>query len=242
LRPFGPAGIWGRGVTPVVLVPGLLCDDRIWAPVRERLHTSTIVVDLTSASTMDEMARQILAAAPARFVLAGFSMGGMAAMASLPNAGDRLAGVVLIATHAGSDTPERKAMRLRQIERAFAGGFDTLVTEELKPAYFSHRDDVETRAFRRLTLQMAQAQGPVIFRRHALALMGRPDLAAASAGFGGPVEVIAGEHDRLVDPAASRALARQGAHRRFTLLPGCGHMAPLERPDAIADALERVAA
>ena len=54
---------------PILLLNGLLCDERLWAAQLRHLPTAK-VPDLTHADSMAEMARQVLAEAPERF--AGF--------------------------------------------------------------------------------------------------------------------------------------------------------------------------
>lgn len=66
-------------IQPLILLPGLLCDDRLWAHQSRGLTdlAGPIVPDLTRHDTVSDLARDVLAAAPERFALAGLSMGGM---------------------------------------------------------------------------------------------------------------------------------------------------------------------
>ena len=64
----------------LVLLGGMMCDERLWARQRADLSdraTKIIVGDLTRSSSIEGMAENILADAPERFALAGFSMGGI---------------------------------------------------------------------------------------------------------------------------------------------------------------------
>ena len=223
----------------IVLAPGLLCDDRLWAPVRARLASPARTLDFTRDETLAAMAARILAEAPARFVLAGFSMGGMAAMLAAAAAPQRVAGLALIDTHAEADTAERRAMRQRQIEAAQAGRFDALVAE-LKPAYFA--DPAAHAEERALVAEMARAQGPERFSTHVRAIMDRGDLAAAARTLAMPVRVVTGAEDRLAPPAFADTLAQLIPGAQLTVLPGCGHLAPLERPAELAAILDDLAA
>ena len=64
---------------PLLLLPGLVCDERVYAQVRSWLAdvADPVVVDLTGADTMAALADNVLANAPERFALAGLSMGGL---------------------------------------------------------------------------------------------------------------------------------------------------------------------
>src|SRR2546430_6934616 len=67
---------------PVVLVPGLNCSPRLYAPQMPELWRfgPVTVADHTRDDTMAAIAKRILDAAPARFALAGLSMGGYIAL------------------------------------------------------------------------------------------------------------------------------------------------------------------
>jgi pimeloyl-ACP methyl ester carboxylesterase len=226
-------------MTPVVLAPGLLCDDRLWSRLRPLLERPVVALDFTRLGRMEEMAEAILREAPRRFVLAGFSMGGMAAMLAASCAPERVAALVLIDTHAEPETPNRKARRVRQIESAVSGDFDALVYEELKPAYFS--PGTPRPVEKALVAEMAFDLGPDVFRRHGLALMSRPDPSPLLKHLTMPVTVITGRDDQLAPPVFAESLARTLANGRLVVLDGCGHMAPLEQPQSVAAEIERAA-
>ncbi|PKO41613.1 MAG: alpha/beta hydrolase, partial [Betaproteobacteria bacterium HGW-Betaproteobacteria-3] len=68
--------------TPLLLVPGLMCDATVWAPLRPALDAVARcqVVDHGQADSLTQMAQQLLDAAPPTFALAGHSMGGRVAL------------------------------------------------------------------------------------------------------------------------------------------------------------------
>lgn len=68
------------------------------------------------------------------------------------------------------------------------------------------------------------------------------DAAGRAAGFAGPVTVVSGELDRMTPPRAGRELATAFPHGHFQLVPGAGHMLPLEAPQACVAALLDVVA
>jgi pimeloyl-ACP methyl ester carboxylesterase len=58
-----------------------------------------------------------------------------------------------------------------------------------------------------------------------------------------PTTVIAGERDRLTPPSHARRIAEMLPElEQLIVLPETGHMAPLERPDAVTEALAELAA
>ena len=223
---------------PVVLASGLLCDDRLWSKVQPLLTGEIVTVDFANDGSLEAMADRILTEGPERFVLAGFSMGGMAAMTAAARSPEQVAGLVVIDTHAEPETPDRSARRARQIETAEAGGFARLVREELKPNYFA---DPEGRPDeRQLVLDMALDAGALQFRRHVQALIGRPDPATALKSLTMPVTVVTGEEDAIAPASAARHLVERLKNGRLVLIPDCGHMAPLEAPVVVAAEIDRL--
>ena len=58
-----------------------------------------------------------------------------------------------------------------------------------------------------------------------------------------PAVVMAGEHDKLTPPKHAHRIAGELPQlERLVVLPGCGHMGPLERPREVSDALAGLAA
>jgi pimeloyl-ACP methyl ester carboxylesterase len=222
----------------VVLAPGLLCDGRLWSGVRGHLQRPVVELDFSRHDRLESMAANILESAPERFVLAGFSMGGMAAVLAAAEAPERVAALVLIDTHAEPETPSRKAVRARQLESVADGRFQSLVMEQLKPAYFSPA--AERRSERALVAAMALELGPRVFRRHVLALMSRPDPSPLLARLTMPTVVMTGRDDALVPPTFADNLARAAPNARLVVLEDCGHMAPLEQPARVAAEIEAV--
>ena len=77
--------------TPLILLPGLLCDEALWAHQVQTLTdiADVTVADMTLDDTVEDMAERVLKAAPERFALAGLSMGGYAALAIIRRAPER---------------------------------------------------------------------------------------------------------------------------------------------------------
>jgi pimeloyl-ACP methyl ester carboxylesterase len=92
--------------TPLVLLPGMMCDARLFEPQISGLSdvAETWVGDLTRQDTMAALASAVLAEAPfERFALAGLSMGGIVALNMLARSPERIAGLALL----GYESPRR---------------------------------------------------------------------------------------------------------------------------------------
>ena len=66
---------------PLLLLPGLLCDQRLWRDQARDLGdiAEPSIPDLTLDDSVSAMAKRVLDAAPERFALAALSMGGYVA-------------------------------------------------------------------------------------------------------------------------------------------------------------------
>jgi pimeloyl-ACP methyl ester carboxylesterase len=84
----------------IVLLPGFMLDAELWGDTARTLSErhKLFYGDLAEYDTIDEMAEGVLASAPERFVLIGFSMGGYVARTMARRASDRVQALILIAT------------------------------------------------------------------------------------------------------------------------------------------------
>ena len=88
------------GFDPLVLVPGLMCDHAVWAPVLPALAAGRRchVIDHGDARSLATMASRLLDSAPARFALAGHSMGARVALEVVRQAPARVSRLALLDT------------------------------------------------------------------------------------------------------------------------------------------------
>ena len=225
---------------PVLLIPGNMCDERLWQPVAALLSTAGRSVrhaprlDQTSISAMAQAARESI---DEPTVVVGFSMGAIVAGELTRNSPERVAALGLIAFNASPDLAERAAVRPRQQEAVRRGGLETIVSEELKPNYLAEGNRGNTHLLT-TTMEMARALGPEVFVAQSEALRLRGDLRPALPRLDMPVMLACGSEDRLCPPEWHRRWATMiGPNAHFSEIPAAGHLLPLEQPRALADAL-----
>ncbi len=224
-------------VLPLVLVPGLLCSARLYAPQIAALwpHGSMTVADHRRDSEMAAIAARILADAPPRFALAGLSMGGYIAFAMLRQAPDRIAKLALLDTSARPDTAEQSAGREKFIGMAETGKLNDIV-EALTPR-FLHRSHHSDEALKRVVRDMAADTGAEAFVRQQKAIMSRPDSRPLLASIRCPTLVVVGDGDELTPPELAREICTGIPGARLVVVPECGHLSTIEKPDAVNAAL-----
>ncbi len=215
---------------PILLVPGLACSPRIFAPVVPALWRfgPVTVANHIREDNMGSIARKILAEAPPRFALAGHSMGGYIAFEILRQAPERVAKLALLNTQARPDTPDASERRRGLIARAI---FDELFPGLVHP---SRRDDSD---LRQLVHDMADDVGPDAFVRQQMAIISRPDSRPALAWIKCPTLVLSGDEDNTIPNALSSEMANGIPGAKLVIVPNCGHMSPAEQPSATSGAL-----
>jgi pimeloyl-ACP methyl ester carboxylesterase len=223
-------------MTPLLLIPGMMCDARMWGGIPAALHPRPVAHALPlGGQTMADIASAILREAPDRFALAGLSLGGIVAMEVLRQAPGRVERLALLDTNPLAEAPEVRARRQGQIDRALSGDLDGVMRDEMKPNYLADPTD---KALLDLCLDMARALGPQVFRDQSLALRDRPDQTATLAAYRGPALVLMGEHDRPCPRDRHELMHRLMPGSRLVIVPGAGHLTPLEQPAATLAALK----
>lgn len=226
----------------ILLLPGNMCDARLWHPVQRQLDTAgfeAVIGDLSTQDTISGMAGDMLASRDGPLIPIGFSMGAIVALEMARQAPGRIERLGLVAINASADLPDRAAVRPRQQAAVQAGALEAIVAEELKPNYLAaaHGNDL---ALRQLLMDMAISLGPDVFVRQSEALRTRADLRAVLPALRVPVLLACGAEDRLCPPEWHRRWADAiGSAAELKVIPEAGHMLPLEEPERLAEALIR---
>lgn len=225
-------------MTPLVLIPGFMCDGRLFGPQIGRFGRERQVFPLMPAGrSIPEMARNLLAVAPPRFALGGLSMGGIIAMEIYSQAPERIERLALMDTTPFADAPENFATRTRQIADVKAGKLDQVMQEELKPAYLV--DSPAKPALMDLCLDMARAAGPTVFEDQALALRDRASQEDTLRKVDVPTLILCGRQDRLCPVERHEFMAGQIPNATLEVIENAGHMPTLEQPEQTNAALAR---
>lgn len=222
---------------PLVLVPGLLCSARLYASQVAALWPfgQVAVADHRRYADMAAIAARILGEAPPRFALAGLSMGGYIAFTMMRLAPERIAKLALLDTSARPDLPEQKAGREKFIAMAEAGKLDDVV-EALTPR-FLHRKRANDATLKGVVRAMAVETGAEAFVRQQKAIMTRPDSRPLLASIKCPTLVLVGDGDELTPPELAEEIAGGISSAKLAMVPECGHLSTLEKPDAVNAAL-----
>ena len=223
---------------PLILIPGLMCDARAFLPQIMTLSKGrTITIALpTPGATVEEISARILAGAPQKFVLVGQGLGGDVALDLVRRAADRVTRIVLLSTDPLAEAPQIAAAREARMIAAGAGRLAAAMAEEVPMASLAnvpHRPEIVA------TLKaMAVDLGPEVFAAQSRAMQRRPDQQKTLRRALLPALILAGAEDRMVPLRRQELTAGLMPFAKLVVIEGAGHMAPLEQPQAVTDALE----
>ena len=223
-------------MTPLVLIPGFMCDARLFGPqVKALERLGPVSVRVPVEGSIEAMAAATLKANPGPIRLGGLSMGGIVAMEMLRQAPDRIERLALMDTTPLADAPGNHAIRTRQIADVRAGRLTDVMREELKPAYLV--ESPRKAALLELCTAMATSLGPDVFEAQAIALRDRADLTGALAMAPDPTLILHGAEDRLCGPDKHQLMQRLAPNATLVAIPDAGHLPTLEQPEATTQAL-----
>lgn len=221
----------------LLLLPGLLCDARLWKPQVDALSdiVDITIADMTRDDTIAGMARRALDGMPERFSLAGLSMGGYVAFEIMRQAPERVIRLALLDTGARADTQEQTTRRKDLISLADRGEFKA-VSPRLLPL-FVHEDRLSEETLVTDITEMAASVGKDAFLRQQQAIMGRPDSRPGLGSISCPTLVLCGRQDVLTPPELSEEIAAAIPGAELVLVDDCGHLSTMERPAPVNAAL-----
>jgi len=223
---------------PVLLLPGTLCTGAIFeqqVKALEPLAPRVEVVQFWHERSIEEMAVTVAQRIPpdTAAAIAGFSMGGMVALALARQAPEKIGKLALINSNHHGDRTERRARRLAQLAATTNDELPGLIESDYLPRYL-HLQEPEHRA---LILRMARELGVDCFRAQTAALAGRQNADETLRALDRPTLIIGSTEDPLCPPAIQTEMHRMVEHSELLLLDNCGHFSTLERPAEVSHAL-----
>jgi pimeloyl-ACP methyl ester carboxylesterase len=242
----------GSGL-PLLLLHAFPLDHSMWerqAPLAEHLRliapdlrgfgASTGSVPTSIADLADDAVALLDALHVSRpVVVCGLSMGGYVAQHIAARHPDRVAALVLVDTKLEGDTPEARAARADLAAKVGRVGqsilADAMVPRLLAP--FTADDRGGRRAIEESLRSIIVSQ-PVPTIQAALAALGdRPDMTEAMRRVRVPTLLVVGADDQITPPSCLETAEQIIPRSRLLIVPGAGHMTPLETPDVFNSAL-----
>jgi pimeloyl-ACP methyl ester carboxylesterase len=216
---------------PLVLIPGMMCDGRLFAPQLAAFTSErpVMVIPPISASSMTALAQHVLNIAPDKFALAGLSMGGIVAMEVMRLMPVRVTRLALFDTNPLADPPEKAPIRREQVNKVRAGKLTSVMREEMKPLYLA--PGPAQSAILDLCMEMAEALGADAFEQQTQAIASRPDQCDTLRTVKVPTLVACGEKDQLCPVERHQLIHELVEGSCLEVIPNAGHLPTLEQPE-----------
>lgn len=222
---------------PVVFLPGLMADARLFGPQLADLSRERAVMAAapTGGERIEEIASALLDVLPKRAALVGAGLGGMVAMEIVRRAPERVLRLALMDTTPLAMTPQQAAERDPRIIRVRTGKLAEVMREEVSGADLApgpNRSEVQA-----LVAEMAAGLGPEVYVRQARALQRRKDQQATLRRIVVPTLVLCGAGNRRYEVKRHVFMAELIRSARLQVIEGAGMLPSLEQPEAVAEAL-----
>jgi pimeloyl-ACP methyl ester carboxylesterase len=222
---------------PLLLLPGLMCDSRVFEGQLTALPSARVASDYGDCDRLEAMAERVLQGAPERFALLGHSMGARVALEIVRCAPGRVTRLALISTgvHPVQRDEAEKRYALRDLGRA--EGMAALVDAWLPPMVASqHRSDADLMLRLR---EMCCDAGLLRYEAQIEALLTRPAVEDLLATITCPVFVAVGSEDCWSPPKQHEAIVAAIPGADLAVIVGAGHMLPAEAPSELNAAIGR---
>jgi pimeloyl-ACP methyl ester carboxylesterase len=222
---------------PLLLLCGLLSDGTVWSDIPQRLAAvaDVSVISFYGFSSIEAMAQHVLQTAPSRFAVAGHSMGGRVALELIRTAPERISALALLNTGVHPVRDGEPQGREHLLRVAAQQGMSALAREWLPPMMGS---DV-TRSAELLPRLAAMIERCSLsdYAGQIRALLHRPDALAVLPTIIVPTLLLSGSDDTWSPVSQHETMRRRIPHATLFEIHAAGHMAPIERPDAVSLAL-----
>ena len=240
------------GAGPAILfLHGFPVNGRMWSPVIAPLSDAyrLIIPDLrgmgeseassitaTMADYADDAAALLThVGINGPVVVVGLSMGGYVAFEFHRRHPGRVRALGLIDTRSEADSPEGAKGRAEQARRVLAEGSHVMADGMIEKVFGPHVDPALKQTWHRIMASTAP-QGVAAALE---AIRTRSDFTPTLSNIKVPTLIVVGEQDVITPPAGAKAMHAGIQGSALEIIPGSGHVPPLEQPAAFVRILRR---
>lgn len=221
----------------LILIPGLLSDVIAWQQVAQALHAyKPIIADVSSLTSITEIATQILTENQGQLQIVGHSMGGIIAVEMYKQAPQRIEKLALLDTSMAPQMDGELPARQKQIDLAYNEGMQALAKVWLP--YLVNKNRHEDAILMTALTDMVMRADAAQHEKQNLALLNRPDGYEVASQITCPTLVLVGRQDKICRVAEHEDMANKIPNSKLEIIEDCGHFAPIERPDEVTKALQ----
>ncbi|CAM1362021.1 alpha/beta fold hydrolase [Tenacibaculum xiamenense] len=219
-------------MTNIFFISGTMCTKDLWQYIFPQLENiNPIHIDITSASSFEEINNIILESIETPSILIGFSLGGFSVMnfaSQYPEKVEKL--VVIAANSKGLDSNE---IKLRKSTIEFLEKHSYKGISQARVQQFLHPNNHNNQEIIAIIKKMDADLGKDVLIKQLKATSKRVDITNQLKNYKKPTLLISAENDALVDPNEVKKLSKEMSKSTYVNLKQCGHMIPLEKPNEL---------
>lgn len=214
---------------PVVFLPGMMCDLRLfaWQLLEFGRDRAVTVAPITMGERIEEIASNILDRVPPKFALAGASLGGIVAMEMLRRAPDRITRIALISANSLAETPQSAAEYEPSVIKLRSGKLEEAVNALMPPENIAAGPGRS--AVMAEVLEMARDMGPDAIIKQVRALQRRRDYQSVLRRCKIPALVLCGDQDGMAPLKRQSLMAELIPYAELAVIEGAGHLPTIEQ-------------
>ncbi|WP_394140128.1 alpha/beta fold hydrolase [Cytobacillus oceanisediminis] len=222
------------GKEPLILLPGTLCDHRLWGHQVQHLAdiADISIGDITKDDTIKGMAKSILANAPEKFALAGLSLGGIVAMEVVHQAPERVTNLALLDSNPNGPKPEQIEAWEKFNVMVDEGRFSEITEKFLLPNLI-HKNRLADKRLIATICDMAEKVGPEAYKRQLKAVASRSDATDKLKRIQCPTLLLVGREDAVCPVEFHKQMSFLIPNSKLAVVEDCGHLSSMEQPAII---------
>lgn len=221
--------------TTIYLLPGLMCDQKLWSKLTPLFDDSyeLIFLDIPLKTSFDEMLEDLILLLPSNPVLLlGFSLGGYIASYFAVKYPQRVEKLFVLSSSCKPIVQEEIKKREQAIALVDSYGFKGLSYKKVQSLL--EYDNQNNQELISLIQEMYINMGQNAFKTQMQASLVRKDLLNKLSMLNLPISLCCSKNDALVDVSWLKTLVEKNPKIHLHLFQGTSHMLPLEKPQETA--------
>jgi len=223
----------------VYFISGTMCTVDLWQFVFPKLENiQPIHIDITPATSFDEINEIILNHIEAPATIVGFSLGGFSAINFAIHHPEKVKKLVIVA--ANTDGLNDNEIQLRKSTIDFLEKHNYKGISQARIQQFLHPDNHSNSEIVSIIKKMDTDLGKEVLLRQLKATSTRINISQGVLKLNIPCLFITAENDALINPKKIKEFVNQTQKGKYIAIKNCGHMIPLEKPKELAHILNLV--
>lgn len=225
-------------MTKLLLIPGLLCDERLWQPVLSAFKKpfNSQIIDVASCEKIEELSQAVCRNIQEEVVLVGFSLGAWVALSVYSSLPKYCKALILISSAPGSLTPATRHYFSKSIKQLSSGSFEEFMNADFElDVSPSNQGDPK---IRKSFMDMMRNQGPEVAIKQLNSMLRFTGDFRNLSHVHCPTLLIRGIDDKSVNVQRQEQMLREISQSELVIIPNSAHYVPLENPKTTASTIE----